>query len=201
MRRIYVLRREQGFDAVATALRDSELELAEVVSCTFPGRPEPRSARWDTLLGAAVLRYEYLPDIELRYLHVLSPDFALLADGADGVGVERFVEAQLGAPWVEPWSALREELRGGQHAPANRAAAAFRVAAKYGDDTVDGHAELLSAIAEAAGRGPIAAAEQIIHVVRPEARAEIDAAYEATSDVEMRVHLKRARDRIDAATL
>lgn len=201
MRRIYPLSDEVPFVDLADAFRQSQLELAEVVSCTFPGRPEPRSARWDTALGAACLRYEYLPDIELRYLHVLTPDFSLLADGAGGVGVEPFLEAQLGGAWFEGWDSLRVALMRGDHAPSNRAAAAFSVAAKYNDDSFDGHAALLEALRTAAGRGKIAAAEHIIAVVKAEDRAIIELAYDDADNVELRVHLKRARDRVDRLTL
>lgn len=201
MRRIYPWRRGLTFGDVAEALRESELELAEVASCTFPGRPEPRSARWETVLGATVLRYEYLPDIELRYLCVLTPDFSLFADSAPGTGLGAYLDAELGVGWFDPWESLRDELHTGDHGPSNRAAAAFRVAAKARDDSVDGHAELLLAIASASARGPIAAAEQIVFVVRPDARAALDDAYASTDVVELRVHLRRALDRIDALTL
>ncbi len=201
MRRIYPLCRGRTFDEIADALRQSTLVLAEVASCTFPGRPEPRSARWESSEGLTALHYEYLPDIELRYLYVSTPDFSLFSDGAEGVGLEPFLSAQLDGPWLASWDALRADLHAGMHAPSNRAAAAFRVAAKYRDDTVDGHAELLAAIDAAAERGPIAAAEQIIDVVQPAARLAIDAAYEAADDIELRVHLKRARDRLDARSL
>ena len=200
MRRIYPLLVGRTFDEVADALRESELELAEVVSCTFPGRPEPRSARWETAHGAQILRYEYLPDIELRFLAVDDPDFSFYADATDDIGLDAFMQTQLG-PWLESWDALRGDLSAGEHAPANRAAAAFSAATKARDTTVDGHQELLSAIGAASGRGRVAAAEQIIAVIRPDARARIEAAYENADDVELRVHLKRARDRIDRLTL
>jgi hypothetical protein len=197
VKRIHPLAPDRSFEEIARALSDTELDLARVVSCTFPGRPEPRSAEWTTPGGQRVLHYEYLPDIELRYLHVLSPDFSLFADGgpAEG-GFTAFFVAQLGASPFDDWDTLRRDLNTGQHTAANRAAAAFGVAAATSDDNVDGEAELMDAIENAGGRGPEAAAEQLVAVVTERSRDRLEAAYDDADRVEVRMHLKRALDRL-----
>lgn len=198
MKRIYPLTSGREFDELARALKDTELDLARVVSCTFPGRPEPRSAQWRTPTGQPVIVYEYLPDIELRYLQVVSPDFSLFADGGpDSGGFDAFFVVQLGATPFETWASLRDDLHGGEHAAARRAAAAFMVAAKSTDDTVDGELELIDAIEEAFGRGPEAAAEHLVDVVTARSRERLEALYDATDRVEVRMHLRRAIDRLE----
>jgi hypothetical protein len=197
VKRIHPLARQREFEEVARALEETELDLARVVSCTFPGRPEPRSAEWTRPNGQRVLRYEYLPDIELRYLHILSPDFSLYADGGpDSDAFTKFFVARLGESPFDNWERLREALMNGEHTAAIRAAAAFRVAVEARDDSVDGEAELVEAIATADGRGPEAAAAELVAVVTDRFGERLEQLYEAAERVEVRMHLKRALDRL-----
>lgn len=197
MRRIHPLAPGREFEEIARALKETELDLARVVSCTFPGRPEPKSAEWTRPSGQRVLHYEYLPDIELRYLQVISPDFSLFADGGpDSDAFSAFFTAQLGESPFEGWDSLRATLMAGEHAAATRAAAAFRVAAEAGDDSIDGEAELVEALGNAAGRGPEAAAAELVAVVTTRFVDRLENLYSSADRVVVRMHLKRALDRL-----
>ncbi len=197
MRRIYALAAGRSFVELAEALAETGLDLARVVSCTFPGRPEPKSADWTLPSGPTVLHYAYIPDTELRYLHVVSPDFQLFADGEPaGDRIVTFFEAQLGGSPFDDFESLRDDLHEGEHRSSLRAAAGFRVAAHAGDPTVDGEAELVDAVRRAAGSGPVHAASQLVEVATARFREEIEELRENAADFETRMHLQRARERI-----
>ena len=197
MRRIYPLRDGATFADMAEALADTELDLARVVSCTFPGRPEPKSAEWRLPTGAPVIAYGYDPYFELRFLQVLNPDFSLFADGGpEGNAFRAFFVTQLGGDPFVDWTTYRTDLREGVHAPARRAARVFALATSSRDDTVDGERELLDAVTQAKGRGPEAAAEQLNEVATRRFFDELDELSREASSMEVRMHLKQARDRL-----
>lgn len=61
------------FAQLARWLDERSFELTRVVSCTFPGRPEPKEALWANAQGQPSLKYIYEPDVELRALWQTSP--------------------------------------------------------------------------------------------------------------------------------
>jgi hypothetical protein len=197
VRRIYPLSQTQSFADLAEALADTELDLARVVSCTFPGRPEPKSAEWRLPVGTPVIAYEYEPYFELRYLHVLSPDFSLFADGGpQGNTFRLFFVTQLGEDPFVDWESFRADLHSGDHAPARRAARVFANALRAADDTVDAELELMTAVTEASGRGPEAAAEQLADVATKRFFDDLERLSKESPRMEVRMYLKKARDRL-----
>ena len=72
------------FDSLAARLGALDLDLDDVVACVFPSRPEPERATF--VLGARpVASYRYVPDDDLRWLLLLTPD-PLLSLVLDALG-------------------------------------------------------------------------------------------------------------------
>jgi hypothetical protein len=133
-----------------------------------------------------VARYRYEPDIELRWFVCDRPD--LLDVELDSWSL------------FDSWRNLEAELMSGEWKSVFRAAAAFRAAAEQREPEVDGELVLAAAI----GGTPFtaqAAASQLADVATVASRDAIEqalaAAAETGKNVETRVDLRRALERID----
>lgn len=198
---MFILARNSRFQWLAAAMEQLGFSLQDVLSCTFPSRPEPKSARWLSPSGQEWLRYVYLPDLEVRYLvqTSTSEDAGLAAH----FNLEQVLEEMLGEPPFERWSTLRDDLREGNWSDAQRAATAWRIRAQHALDEQDRDlcARMLE---EALEVGSIstkrAITEQLCHFSHASLRSALERARE-DDDLEVRLHARKALERLDARSL
>lgn len=197
---VFVLRQTQTFATLAAALDALGFELHDVRACTFPSRPEPRSARW-THGPVPALSYHYEPDLEVRMLHRTAAVQELgLGEGFD---VRRALTDALGEDPFEAWSALRDDLCHQGWPRARRAAASWRARAQLAGDELE--RELCAhTLAHALQSGPTltrrAILEQLASWTHRSLRAPILAMRE-DPDLEVRIGAHRAHERLESLIL
>lgn len=110
-----------AFSQLAGWLDARAFELVRVVSCTFPGRPEPREAAWSGPTGRPMLTYRYEPEAELRALLGQAPESAEVLDQLEREHPEAFISLD----------ELSASLRSLDYMGVRRAGAAWRLRAKF----------------------------------------------------------------------
>ncbi len=186
--RLFILKNEVGFAYLASLFMESELALSDVASCSFPSRPEPKSACWK-LKGTPVFSYTYLPDIEIRYVHVL--DLAFLGDRLFTSFVAEFTNqdifSDVKAMKIIAHGDYRENLR---------AINAWKLAALIeGDDGSYDHSLTDSLIQMIDAKDWVSSeriAEVLIEVASPEIETQLREILEGELDLVTRAHLRRA---------
>ncbi len=191
MQKLFILKSEVRFDLVAALLMETPLLLTDVVSCTFPSRPEPKSANWE-IDNVKMLNYVYLPDIEIRYLCLLNPSFL------DGHSFDAYWADLSNVALFETWSNFSIEPFG-DYRTNLRAMHAFQVGAALAD-TSQAHLRLLvDALLHVISEKDNISAEGIADTLRdialPEIEAELRAAYDDAESLTVRSHLRKAIDR------
>jgi hypothetical protein len=190
MTTVRVLSKLCSFDDLAHALDDTELELRDVISSTFPSRPEPRRATWTTDGGELVFAYHFLPDIELRTVCEFNPPRGEAWEWAEGLATE------LGPQAFETWQTLKDELWSGDYRKVFRAAHAFATACRVGDTDVASEEMLLLAAEECAGHTRQAASAALVEVASNKSEARIARLFEETDNPAVRLDLFRTLERI-----
>jgi hypothetical protein len=181
-----------SFEAFAAALDGTGLELRDVISSTFPSRPEPRRATWTTASGDPVFVYHYSPDLRLRTICEFEPP-----RGDTWVWAES-LETMLGPLAFETWQTLRAELWAGDYRKVFRAAHAFAMAARVGDPSVDAEEMLLRAAEKCDGHTRHAASAALVEVASVDSEARLARLFEDADDPIVRFDLFRTLERIRA---
>ena len=195
MQTIYVLNQEVAFEFAAKILMDEPLRLSDVCSCTFPSRPEPKSAVWKTETGKKVIGYWYLPDIELRYLHLVDCTWERFEPG-DFTPIATLFAEHTSVDLFSDWGVLGEQLQSDDHRTVVRAAWAHRMAFRHRDDNIDTIATLVEAIEE--GDEPVrrVVAEVVSEIATAPFEERIRAIHDRESSADVRMFLRRAIDHI-----
>lgn|GEM_PF-3736805 len=198
---MYVLAQNLRFEWLAAAMEQLDFSLQAVRSCTFPSRPEPKSATWHAPNGQAWARYLYVPDLEVRCVwQVAALEDAELPAHFD---LERALEHMLGEPPFERWSQLRDQLEDKTWSVTQRAAAAWRVRGQFALDASERElcAETLGAALE---RGAVftrrAITAQLFFWSHPHLRSALERARD-DEDLEVRLHAREALEQLDSREL
>lgn len=191
MQKLFILKPEVGFDLIAALLMETNLDLTDVISCTFPSRPEPKSAHWE-IEKVKMLNYVYLPDIEIRYLSLLNRSFL------DANTFDAYCADLSNVILFQSWSDFNI-IAHGDYRENLRAMHAFQVAALLGDTSrpylrllVD---SLLRLIAEEDNVSAEGVANTLREIAVPSIEADLRDAYEKSDSLTLKSHLRKAIDR------
>ena len=198
---MYVFAQNLRFEWLAAAMEQLGFSLQDVRSCTFPSRPEPKSATWHAPDGHAWARYLYVPDLEVRCVWQVAAleDVGLPAH----FNLERSLEQMLGEPPFERWSSLRDALEGETWGAIQRAATAWRVRGQFALDAQE--RELCAeTLRDALERGETftrrAITEQLFFWSHADLKSALERARE-DEDLEVRLHARKALDQLSSRQL
>jgi len=188
MQNLYLLQKDIRFDLIAELLMPTALQLTDVMSCTFPSRPEPKSATW-LYKEKRMLDYHYLPDIEIRYLFLRDTQFLndrnFLFFIAELTNVNLFTE----------WDALEVRIFG-EYRENVYAINAFKLGLKHEKGNHTLRPKLIDSLLLAIAENDQTTSEILAEVFREIASSEmLDAlrfAYEETKSALVRSHLREA---------
>ena len=194
MPRLYVLSDACSFDEVARHLDDSELalELRDVVSSTFPSRPEPKRATWTLPTGEPLLRYHLVAHVGLRSLCELSTTTTY--DRPHYIALRERLQ------WlrIDSWDLITQDLTEGDYPKLMRAAEALTAAARIEDPSIAAESLLMRTAERARGHRQRAASEALSRVASGDQEARIESLLQETDDAVVHLHLFQALERIRA---
>ncbi len=201
---LLILDHTARFQDLAALLAHLTIELRDVRSCTFPSRPEPKSARWVSLCEGFEqiewLQYHFEPEYALRTLWEVRPcaEVGLHLDSSLSQWCTRQHPRTGEDPLFASWPTLRDALISGDHTATRRAAAAWRrrgACAPSGEAT-EAAAVLAQGLEGAQVSTRRACAEQLTHWSHEETRLALKRACD-DEDLTVRVWAKRALTRFD----
>lgn len=184
---LLILTPQTTFIMLAQALDDTGLDLVNVQACTFPSRPEPRRAQWAGDRGL-VLAYVYEPDIELRYLW-------LCGQWPTTISSDLHTYLRPHADLFDDWSVLYDHLHSASYPHVVRAVSAWRTRAIRGDsqkaqqEAADTLVDCLRESDDVHTRRLIA--DQLEHCAGQEHLATLEDLSQKDDDVEVRLHIHR----------
>lgn len=191
MQKVFILKKEVNFELIAALLMETSLVLTDVVSCTFPSRPEPKSAQWESD-KIRMINYVYLPDIEVRYLSLVNREFL------EGQSFDGFWAELSKIVLFESWADFAITARG-DYRTNLRAIHAFRVGAELGDTSHPHLISLMNSLDVLIENGDEGSAEIVAEVLReiavPEFESKLRELYEASTSLILKSHLRKAIDR------
>ncbi len=198
---LFILHPSKTFDHLVLALAPYPLDIRDVRSCTFPGQPEPQSAKFvHTHDAQDVLIFNYLPDLQLRAI-LLTADIHTTLELAPHITLLDLLGHHDDTPWLEHWSDLRHALFEDAHIKAQRAAAAWRLRGALASHTTQQKQLCQEVLTEGLLDGSLSArracAEQLIKWPQREFQDALSQARMDDDDVEVRMHAQRALDEIE----